>query len=377
MTPRLKVVQRICVACLLISLVFPAVDARAVAQTAKVPKPEFEFLPPTSVSIFPVFFVSSDQPNPPRQEAELLMRHLQWAQRWFLEQLKGGGTFEIFGSQPYLLRGRHPLAHYVALPAGERAPVHLEELLEHFEFSRFNCPFIFVIIVDEKKERPAGGRPINSGFNGGGGIVQMSRAELTKSPGFQSTLRHELGHSFGLQHVSLYDYDMKTNRSTMAYNQQNRTNKLQESPTPAILIPEDIRALALNDRVFPRLEFDPQKHVPAGYSLSPRMSPLPPMKLPNHPDDKVTVVSRSGEEATSRAQNLVRRRIVPNERNEANRQGINYDPSSMWHSDDTKTPWRTLEVTFPVETRLTAIRIHSQHSGRVHPVRKFRLSVFG
>ncbi|MEZ6125992.1 MAG: hypothetical protein R3C49_22925 [Planctomycetaceae bacterium] len=47
----------------------------------------------------------------------------------------------------------------------------------------------------------------------------------------------------------------------------------------------------------------------------------------------------------------------------------------MWHSDGEKSEWKTLEVTFPVTTHLTGIRIHSQHSGRVHPVQQFRLSI--
>ena len=360
---------------LLLAAILPT-PVMAQRSKSRLPKPEFEFLPPKTVSVFPVFFVASDQKDPSLQQADLLIRHLQWARKWYLDQLKDGGTFELFSDQPYLFRGRHPLAHYVGLPKGERAPAHVQELLEHFQLSRFNCPFVFVMIVDELKERPAGGRPFNSGFNGGGGIVQMSRSGLTPQGSFQGILRHELGHAFGLQHVSLYQYDMATSFSVMSYNKQTQTKGFHDSPTPDILIPEDIRALALNDRVFPNLEFNEQKHLPAGYQISPRIAALPPMKLPDGPQDRIIVVSKSGEDLSNRAQNLVRRQIVPNVRSETSKQGINYDPKSMWHSDDAKTPWKTLELTFPIPVGLTAVRIHSQHSGRIHPVQRFRLSSF-
>lgn len=354
---------------LLVVLIQPPAIAQ---QKAGVPVPEFPFVPPRQVSIFPVFFVASDQPNPPPAEAETLQRHLSWAQHWFNSQLGRASTFRIYSDQAYLYRGRHPLAHYVSQPPGKRAPLHLIELLEHFKLTRFNCPFVFVAIVDKLDERPNGGRPLNSGFNGGGGIVQMARKGLMGHGSFQGVLRHELGHSFGLQHVTLYDYDMKTNRSVMSYNHASRPKGWKESRTPQILIPEDIRALALNDRVFPNLTFDPRRHVPRGYSISPKMRAFSPIPLPGHPEDQVEIESLSGDSQGSRAKNLVRKQIVPNKRSTTSKQGINYDNKSMWHSDDTGTEYRSVNVTFPVETRLTAIRIHSQHSGRIHPVTAFR-----
>lgn len=349
-------------------------DHAAAQRTQQVPVPEFPFLPPESVSIFPVFFVAADQPNPPAAEGELLMRHVKWAQQWFKSELNGRSTFRIYADQPYLFRGRHPLAHYVAQEPGKRAPLHLNELLEHFQLTRFNCPFVFVTILDNLDERPNGGRPINSGFNSGGGIVQMARRGLVAGGTFQGVLRHELGHSFGLQHVTLYGYDMKTNMSIMSYNNAARARAFKESRTPAVLIPEDIRALALNDRVFPNLTFDEKRHLPRGYLISDQMRAFTPIPLPGRPQDRIEIVSLSGEAVGSFARNLVRRKIVPNVPSETNKQGINYNKKSMWHSDDTGTEWRTLEITFPVETKLTGVRIHSQHSGRIHPVKEFRAS---
>lgn len=359
--------------CFWLVLVFVLSQNFAVAQDEpKVPVPEFAFLPPEEVSVFPVFFVASDQPVPPSGEAVLLQKHLKAAQRWYRQQLRGVSTFRIYSEKAYLFRARHPLAYYVSQKPGKRAPVQMTELLDHFKLTRFNCPFIFVVIVDRMDERPPGGRPMNSGFNGGGGIVQMARKGLTGNKAFQGILRHELGHSFGLQHVALYGYDMKTNLSVMSYNGKSRPKVFTESRTPQVLIPEDIRALSFNDRVFPKLTFEPQKHIPRGYQISPKMNTFRPIPLPDHPADHIEIVSLSGESVRSKAKNLVRKKIVPNERSTTNKQGTNYDKTSMWHSDDTKTKWRSLEITFPVNTTLTAIRVHSQHSGKVHPVKAFQ-----
>ena len=54
------------------------------------------------------------------------------------------------------------------------------------------------------------------------------------------------------------------------------------SKTPGILIAEDIRALALNRRVFPRLRFDPKTDVPQGYTMQ-KIVTLGPMDIPGHP----------------------------------------------------------------------------------------------
>jgi len=71
-----------------------------------------------------------------------------------------------------------------------------------------------------------------------------------KSKNFQSTLQHEPGHAFGMLHVNAYGRDMKRNESIMSYNPNHHTGFLRASKTPGILIPENFRVLALNDRVF-------------------------------------------------------------------------------------------------------------------------------
>ena len=95
-------------------------------------------------------------------------------------------------------------------------------------------------MMNPKDDIPTpGGRPLNGGFNTGGGIIILSSFTLDRSPYIQSTLQHELGHAFGLPHVDVYGYDMKTNASIMSYDPRHHTKGFTESRKPGKLIPED------------------------------------------------------------------------------------------------------------------------------------------
>jgi hypothetical protein len=56
--------------------------------------------PPGRIRVRPVFLVPTDAPMPARATADLLMRHLKWAQDRYRELLFGRDTFEIACSQP-------------------------------------------------------------------------------------------------------------------------------------------------------------------------------------------------------------------------------------------------------------------------------------
>ncbi|HLK15013.1 MAG TPA: hypothetical protein VKT78_09420, partial [Fimbriimonadaceae bacterium] len=153
-------------------------------------------------------------------------------------------------------------------------------LLRKDRRTRWNCPYVYVVLFVGAGEYPGGGggRPINGGHDQGGGIIILADAYLETTPNFQSTLQHELGHAFGLPHVEVYGYDMLTNNSLMSYNPKHHTNFFIQSETPGQLIPEDLRGLAANKWAFPDFRFDPATDVPKGYSMHADIT-LGPMQL--------------------------------------------------------------------------------------------------
>jgi hypothetical protein len=215
-----------------------------------------------------------------------------------------------------------------------------------------------------------GGRSLNGGFNTGGGIVELSSYALDKIPNVQSTIQHELAHSFGLPHVDVYGYDMKSNDSIMSYNPKHHTKAFAPSATPGKLIPEDLRGLSFNHRVFSKLRFDRERDVPAGYALAERIVTLGPMQIPGQPD-LVKVTTEAGEDFGSKVGNIVQHQILPSK----NVGKVMYDASNMWQSAKSTTGWVAVDVTFPFAVELTRVGIHSQHSGQYNPAKAARIAV--
>lgn len=327
--------------------------------------------PPREVKVLPVFFVPKGEAEPTKGQTQRLLRHLEWARTRYRKLLRNQATFAVAQQQPLVYSSGRPLAFYREQPEGA-APQIVSELLTKLKSNRYNCPYIqLVVVMNPKDEFPVGGgRPLNGGFNTGGGIVVLSSFALDRSPNFQSTLQHEIGHSFGLPHVDVYGYDMKSNDSIMSYNPKHHTDAFAPSRTPGKLIPEDLRGLALNQRAFPKLRFDPNKDVPRGYTIARPIVTLGPMKIPDQPDG-VKVTTRSGEEYGSKVANIVQGRILPSRRTG----GVTFDPRTMWHSGKASTGWVTVEVTFPYAVELTRVAIHSQHSGEYHAAEAIRVSV--
>jgi hypothetical protein len=324
---------------------------------------------PDRVSVLPVFLVPTGEPRPTPAQTAKLMAHMNWSQRRFAQLLNERDTFEFAEAKPHVYIAGHPLAFYRPLPESA-APQWTSELLHHYGFNRFNCPFVFVIVVMNSRDGfpVGGGRPLNGGFNTGGGIVILSSHTLDNAPNFQSTLQHELAHSFGLPHVDVYGYEMKSSPSIMSYNRAHHTNGMQPSADPGGMIPEDLRGLALNTRVFPKLTFDPSKHVPRGYSMRDNIVALGPMKIPGQFDYDIAASTDSGETYGSSVANVVIRGIKPSVG-----PGVNYDQRTMWHSDTAHGGWVSVDLTFPFSVRLTKIGVHSQHSGEAHAARAVRV----
>jgi Tfp pilus assembly protein PilZ len=299
------------------------------------------------------------------------MRHLKLSQTRYRELLGQKTTFAIAEEKPRVHHSPRPLEFYRAQPEAS-APEAVSELLTAFNYNRFNCPFILLVVMMNPKDNfpNPGGRPLNGGFNTGGGVIVLSSFTLDRSLYFQSTLQHELGHAFGLPHVDVYGYDMKTNASMMSYDHRHETKGFTESRKPGKFIPEDRRGLALNQRAFPGLHFDPEKDIPRGYSISKRIVTMEPMRIPGQPAGLV-VTTRSGEEYGSTVANIVRGRIAENEKSDK----VTFDAKTMWHSAKTETGWVAVQIAFPYEVELTRIVVHSQHSGQYHIAKAVRVAL--
>lgn len=226
--------------------------------------------------VLPVFFVPSDQTPPTQEQKSRFVRHLRWS-RDRCAELLGGKTFEFAKEEPDVYRASFPLLAYRPLPE-DGSPQYTSELLRHYGVDRFTCPYVFaVLFVNPCENHPAGGgRPLNDDFNRGAGMFVISTYALDRMPNFQSTLQHELGHAFGLVHADQYGFPMQTHESIMSYNPKHHTRGFDPSPTPGILVAEDLRALAQNQRVFPGLAFrgtSPRKEVRLGPMTIPDEAP--------------------------------------------------------------------------------------------------------
>ncbi len=329
-----------------------------------------EVVPPREVRVLRVFFVPKGERTPTADQDRRLWRHLEWSRARYRELLGNRDTFAIEGGKARVYRAERPLSFYREQPE-MAAPQVVSELLAGLEVNRYNAPYILLVVLMNPEDHfpVGGGRPLNGGYGTGGGIVVLSSFSLDRSPNFQSTLQHELGHAFGLPHVDAYLYDMKSNNSIMSYNPNHHTNGFTPSRTPGGMIPEDIRGLALNRRAFPKLRFDPEQDVPKGYTMAGLVT-LGPMTIPGQPDG-VTVTTDSGEEFGSKVGNIVQGRIGASKKTGE----VTFDSGTMWQSAKATDGWVSVDVTFPDEVTLTRLAVHSQHSGIYHAAEAVRVLV--
>jgi hypothetical protein len=340
---------------------------------------EPDYIPPREVQVLPVFFVPKDEALPTEVQKARLQRHLSWARDRYFQMLHERDTFAIAPRPPLLVRGRYAGADYDAMPE-DAGPQFISEVLSAMRLTRFNAPYVFFIVVmNTRNERPGGGgRPLNGGFNTGPGMVEVSSWGLDKSTNFQSTVQHELGHAFGLPHTDALKYLMNQGASIMSYNLAHHTDGFNPSRTPGILIPEDIRGLAWNRRVFPRLFFDVAQDVPRGYRLADRAY-LGPQKIPGQPDYVIKGTTKSGDEFGGSLSEMLNNEIQPN---------WGWTPSgylsagpstfnhSMWHSaQQAPYGWVEIELTLPVAAGLTRIATYTQHTSAYHMAEAVRIQV--
>ena len=327
---------------------------------------------PEHLEVFPSFYVPKGETPPSPAEQELVKKHLKWAQDRFRVMLHQKSTFKIAARKPVIIDSSRTLSDYLALPE-MGAPSVLGEVMDELHVNRFTTPYMhFIIIMNRKDEVPiGGGRPINGGYNEGGGVVVMSQYAFNSVGNVQSTVRHETGHAFGLLHVDALGYDMKTNDSIMSYNPAHHTDRFKESAHPGILIPENVESLALNDRAFDKLEFVPKQDVPKKYALHPRLCSMGPMKIEGQPDYQVKISSDSPNELGTDSKQIVQGEILPDKGPE-----ITFNAQQMWHTSADASGWVQIALEFPREIALDSFVLHSQHSQKYHRAAEVKVQAF-
>lgn len=329
---------------------------------------------PKRLKVLPVFFVPKGQLEPTGTQIIKLNKHLKVAQQCYKKMLSGRDTFEI--------AGRPKVVHYHSTLVSLKQQVEkhqlsrylLSELLPELKVNRFNCPYVFVVVIMNPNEAwpTASGRPTNSGFNSGGGIATFSSIKLdAKKSLFQGSVQHELGHALGLVHVKSYGYDQYKNKSIMSYNKSNYWNNYTPPKERGILIPEDIRALAMKKLVFPDLYFDVKRDVPEGYRMSSKIPYLSfEPTIPGQELYEIKLSTKSGEEGGTKADNVVHTWVQPNRKAKT---GIGLRINHMWMSGKKDNGWIDLTIDFPIAVRMNRIRVQSQCGGGYHSIAGIRV----
>ncbi len=355
-------------------LVFCCMVSMIIADTSQSLNP----LPPGKVEVLPVYFVPEGGVGPTQDQIDKMMTHLIWSQSRYSQMLKERSTFTIADRDPLVFFGEKPDDFYQA-EEDRGAGAYANELLNYLDYTRFNCPYIFVVLYmnpNPNNTFPRGaGRPMNAGFNTGGGLVIMSSHGLNHSNNFQSTLQHELGHTFGLTHVDAFGYDMATNESIMSYNRDHWTNDFTPSLTPGILIPEDIRGLALNKLVFPELYFDPETDIPGDYTIHPDIKFLGAFTIPDQPGYAIEVTTNANAAYNTRNTHIVQGEIRPNGPAITDPLEVRFHNGSMYHSPNMGGQRIMIDLLFPIPVTLDQISLHSQHSGFIHPTESIEIGV--
>jgi hypothetical protein len=236
--------------------------------------------------VVPILFIPSDNSeiDGGRITAykDLVRKYLTLAQSYYRTQLVTD-TFEIADGDPLVYAARHPHSYYLAHFKVEPDAMELavREMFDWLGEDRYSSRSVYLQIYARPSAHalPAPLRhPIDGNyfahagtFNGppntGGGVIQLELQYLMSDYPFLSTLIHELGHAFGLDHADCHGYDMDTNGSMMASNTRLWSNGFDLSVPPPVFNPEEYLMLAQNKLAFPNFNFIPALHNPKGKSL--------------------------------------------------------------------------------------------------------------
>jgi hypothetical protein len=228
------------------------------------------------LEVLPIIFVPSDNKDIPEKDFPDYMlqiyRQLVLAQRHWLNVLQTD-TFAIspFGE---VYHAKHPHTYYA-----EASSSFNRQLIEVFELkkdNRIDSTFSYLIVYVRPKASAkigpwmGGARTFNGKPNTGGGGIQMEfTAPLFDESGrFQSTLVHELGHTFGLSHPDCRGYSLTENPSMMSYNPKHWSHGLVEGPEYAGLNPEEFFVIGQNKLAFPNFRYVEAIHNPTHKRLA-------------------------------------------------------------------------------------------------------------
>ena len=228
------------------------------------------------LEVLPIIFVPSDNKEIPESEFPgymlQLYRHLVLAQRHWLNVLETD-TFAIspFGE---VYHAKQPHAYYaLSGPEAENSTSLARQLIELFQLkhdNRIDSTFVYLIVYTRPKaganvgDIMGGGRTFNGMPNTGGGAVQMELSELLhdQPAPFQSTVVHELGHTFGLTHPDCYGHSLSDSHSMMSYNLKHWSHGLVEGQEYSSLNPEDFFVVGQNKLAFPNFHYVEAIHNP-------------------------------------------------------------------------------------------------------------------
>jgi len=116
--------------------------------------------PPRVVSMLPLFFVPEGQAPPTSAQKDLFRRHMVCCQERYRQLLGGRNTFRIAVDLPQVYQSRFSLAE-LKRPAGNPPwPGTAEiagELLAAHRQNRYNCKYIFVVVLMNPSEDWPGG----------------------------------------------------------------------------------------------------------------------------------------------------------------------------------------------------------------------------
>ena len=329
---------------------------------------------PALICVKPVFFVPKNEQPPTQQQLAKLSKHLKITQKWYERMLLGRGTFELVKGKPQVIDGNYTLDEYLEKYDNIALQV-TSEILTELNLTRFNCPYLFfIVLMQPNKDSPGpSGVPFNGGTNNGSGLAITTSYRLDTYSSIQGTIQHELGHSFGLMHTAVYGYDMKTNLSIMSRGNTNiKHNGFRLNPKTT-LIPEDLRVLSYNKKIFPGFYYDLKKDVPEGYEIFSVFRSFGPREILGQKSFKIIVSTDDHELEGTSASNIVYTAIRTDKYHNP-KSRVGFDPETMWLGKP-RDGIITATLTFPIPVSLSKLCIHSGCGGKYHSAESIQVQV--